>query len=183
MEPEEKGCGKIRGVWDACLAEDEESGTAKCEEHPASCSLTRRAGRSAETAAGRRGPSSLVSGGRTLPCRRAPRSPGTHPPARGAPGRARQSGPDRRPGVGTRRGQTRALSGSHARHPALLVSRPAASAGSRSFLHLQADLGPAPLSSWSWASLLPALNLRFHVCKVGAGVPTSRGCGETEEAR
>lgn len=124
MEPEEKGCGKIRGVWDACLAEDEESGTAKCEEHPAWCSLTRRAGRSAETAAGRRGPSSLVSGGRTLPCRRAPRSPGTHPPARGAPGRARQSGPDRRPGVGTRRGQTRALSGSHARHPALLVSRP-----------------------------------------------------------
>lgn len=59
----------------------------------------------------------------------------------------------------------------------------AASAGSRSFLHLQADLSPAPLSSWSWASLLPALNLRFHVCKVGAGVPTSRGCGETEEAR
>lgn len=67
MEPEAKGCGKIRGVWDACLAEDEESHTANCEEHPASYSLTRRGGPSADAKAGRRSLSSLASGGRTLP--------------------------------------------------------------------------------------------------------------------
>ena len=37
---------------------------------------------------------------------------------------------------------------------------------------------PAPQSVWSWRSHLSTLNLRFHVCKLGARVPISRGCGE-----
>lgn len=131
-----------------------------------------------ETTSWRRSRSHLASEGRDLPFPGFPLSLGTHcPPSRicWASSPAHGTFRDPWPGVGTRRGQTRPFP----------VNTPGIQPLSSPALLLPQVLGSfcasertLPRSLWSWASHLSALNLRFHVCKMGARVSTSRGCGK-----
>lgn len=171
---------KIRGarcVLDSSLAKDKEFRTA-AREDPGSCALAQLTGprttgwrpSRSRVASERPGPS--PSRFSPLPGKAIPASPNPlslRPYARYFLGPVSGS-------WDARRGQTRPVSSYYTWDPSLIISRPTASAGSRFLFALQSGPQPrAPRSLWSWASHLSALNLRFHVCKMGARVSTSRG--------
>lgn len=166
---------------DASLAEDEESCTVKREEDPGSHTVTRRARGGAQRpqlgdAAALVRP---LRAGPSLPP--LPRLPGIALPEIAGP-------PALRTGVSRTRDHEWGLDvvrpGSFPVHTVgiQLFSSPVRL--------LPQALGPFstsartsarnPLALLYWASQLPTMNLRFRVCKVGASVHTSRGCGEAE---